>query len=59
MNNTKIRNYLISGIFLIFIGLKDIDNFSIFYEGIALGLGLTALVLALIEYMKKFDKDEQ
>ena len=57
MNNNKIISYLISGAFLTFIGLKDIENFNIFYEGIALALGITALTLAGIEYTKKIDQE--
>jgi hypothetical protein len=59
MNNNKIKTYLISGVFLTFIGLKDIDNFYIFYEGIALGIGITAFALAGVEYMKKNDEEEK
>ena len=54
MNSSrKIRSYLITGIFLSFIGLKNLDDFSIFYEGIALAFGVTALVIAVILYMKE------
>jgi hypothetical protein len=58
MKNNKIRSYLISGIFLIFVALKDIEHFYIFYEGIALGLGVTALILAGIEYMNRVDQEK-
>ena len=43
--------YLVGGIFLIFFGLKDFKNFNVFYNGIALALGLVAIILSLI--MKK------
>jgi hypothetical protein len=54
----KIRAYVASGIFLTFIALKDLDNFYIFYEGIALCVGVTALILAAIEYKKKADQEK-
>jgi hypothetical protein len=59
MNNNKIRSYLLSGVFLIFIGLKDIERFNIFYEGIALIFGFTALVIAGIEYKRKIDEGKK
>ena len=46
--NRKTKTYLISGLFLTYFGLKD--NFLIFYNGIALLLGLTALYMAYREY---------
>ena len=48
---SKVNAYLISGIFLTYFGLKD-DNFVIWYNGVALILGITALVFAYIEYRK-------
>jgi hypothetical protein len=57
MNNNKIRSYLLSGVFLI--GLKDIERFNIFYEGIALIFGFTALVIAGIEYKRKIDEGKK
>ena len=59
MNNNKIRSFLLSGIFLTFIGLRDIEHFNVFYEGIALGLGITALALAGVAYKKKIDQEEK
>ncbi len=47
----KVNTYLISGIFLTYFGLKD-DDFVIWYNGIALVLGITALIYAFIEYRK-------
>jgi|GEM_PF-4343250 len=59
MNNNKFRSYLIAGVFLTFISLKDIEHFYVFYEGIALALGITALALAGIEYKKKIDQEKR
>lgn len=59
MNNNKIRSFLLSGIFLTFIGLRDIEHFNFFYEGVALGLGLTAIALAGVEYKKKHDRENE
>ncbi len=47
----KANTYLISGIFLTYFGLKD-DDFVIWYNGIALVLGITALIYAFIENRK-------
>ncbi|WP_223033402.1 hypothetical protein [Hanstruepera marina] len=52
---SKLNMYLISGIFLTYFGLKD-ANFVIWYNGIALILGFTALILAFIEYKKNKGK---
>ena len=52
----KVNTYLISGIFLTYFGLKD-NNFVIWYNGVALILGMTALIYAFIEY-KKTKKEE-
>jgi hypothetical protein len=59
MSNNKTRTYLISGVFLTFYGLKDLGHFYVFYDGIALALGITALVLAGIEYKKKIDQEKK
>jgi drug/metabolite transporter superfamily protein YnfA len=48
---SKANTYLISGIFLIYFGLKD-ENFVIWYNGVALILGITALIYAFIEHRK-------
>lgn len=48
---SKVNTYLISGVFLTYFGLKD-ENFVIWYNGVALILGITALIYALIEYRK-------
>lgn len=48
--NNKVKTYLIPGIFLTYFGLKG--DFLIWYNGIALILGLTALVFAYLEYRK-------
>ncbi|MEP0264651.1 hypothetical protein [Dokdonia sp.] len=53
--NNKVKTYLISGAFLTYYGLKD-DNFLIWYNGLALALGITALILAYITYRK--DKNQ-
>jgi hypothetical protein len=58
MKKNKIRTYLISGTLLTFLALKDIEHFHIFYNGIALGLGLTGLILAAIEYKSKADQEK-
>jgi hypothetical protein len=59
MNSSrKIRSYLISGILLTIISLKNLDNFSIFYEGIALAIGVAALIMAAVEYMKKTKEEK-
>ena len=50
---SKVRTYMISGVFLTYFGLKD--DFVIWYNGIALVLGISSFVLAYIEYRK--DKD--
>jgi hypothetical protein len=59
MNNNKTKSYLISAAVLIFLSLKDLDNFNIFYEGIGLALGITALALAGIEYKRKIHQENK
>jgi hypothetical protein len=58
-NNNKILGYVVMGLFLTYIGLKDLEHFNIFYEGIALGFAITAFVLAGIEYQKKMDQEDE
>ncbi len=53
--NNKVKIYLIPGIFLTYFGLKG--DFLIWYNGVALILGLISLVFAYIEY-KKTKKEE-
>jgi hypothetical protein len=48
--NNKVKAYLIPGVFLTYFGLKD--DFLIWYNGIALILGLTSFVFAYLEYRK-------
>jgi hypothetical protein len=49
--NNKVKTYLIAGALLTYYGLKD-DSFLIWYNGLALVLGITALILAYITYRK-------
>ena len=53
--NNKVKTYLIPGIFLTYFGLKG--DFLIWYNGIALILGLTALVFAYLGYRKTKKED--
>lgn len=53
MNNKKIRTYVIAGIFLAYFGLKDLENFNVLYNGIAVAFSITAFALAFIEYRKE------
>lgn len=59
MNNNKAKSYLIAAVFLLYISFKDVENFNVFYEGIALALGITALALAGIEYKRKIDEEKK
>jgi hypothetical protein len=57
MKLSKTTTLLISGLFLTFISLSDLDNFSIPLHGFFLVIGLTALVMAVIEFVKSKKKD--
>jgi hypothetical protein len=52
MNKTKTKAYMISGIFLAYFGLRDLEKFNIIYHGIAISMSVTAFVLAFMEYKK-------
>lgn len=58
-NKNNLIVYLFFGIFLIYYGLQDIKNFIWLYDGIALGLGITCLIFAGIEYKKKVDQESK
>lgn len=47
MINKRTR-HIISGIILMYFGLKDYNNFHLLYNGIALGFGIYAFVLAFM-----------
>jgi hypothetical protein len=57
MIKNKTKTYLLSGIFLTYFGLSD-DNFLVWYNGIALVLGITAFVGAYLEYKKHKDLEK-
>ena len=42
-------SYLVCAAFLIYYGLEDFEHFNIIYNGLPLGLGVTAVVLAIME----------
>jgi len=44
--------YAICGVFLVYFGLEDLNNFNILYNGIPLAIGIIALVMAIVEYIK-------
>lgn len=52
----KVKTYVIAGVFLSYFGLKG--EFVIWYNGIALVLGISAFVLAYIEYRKEKDIED-
>lgn len=56
MNNKKVRSYLLAGFFLAYFGLKDIENFNLLYNGVALGVSITAFIMAYFEYRKEKSK---
>lgn len=45
-------SYFVSSAFLIYFGLKDLNDFNWLYNGAALAIGIVALVLGLVEFMK-------
>lgn len=49
--NNKYGTYIVSGVLLTYFGLKD-ENFVIWYNGVAVVLGITAFVFAYLEYRK-------
>ena len=51
MQDNKKNTYLIAGIMLTYFGFKD-EKFVIWYNGIALMLGITAFIAAYLEYRK-------
>ncbi len=53
---SKVNSYLISGAILVYFGLKD-DDFVIWYNGLALVIGITAFIFAFIEYQKTKTKE--
>jgi hypothetical protein len=52
MKLSKTTTLLISGLFLTFISLSDLDNFSILLHGFFLIIGLTAIVMSAIVHIK-------
>jgi mannose/fructose/N-acetylgalactosamine-specific phosphotransferase system component IIC len=56
MNNKKLNSFLFFGFLLTFYAVQDLPEFIIFYHGVALLIGITSLILALIEYKKHQDK---
>lgn len=53
----KHGKYIVSGVLLTYFGLKD-ENFLIWYNGVALVLGITAFVFAYLEYRKTKNKND-
>lgn len=49
----KINRYIISGAILTYFALKDLNNFDILYNGIALAAGITAFIFAYLEFKKQ------
>jgi len=58
MKINKATSLLISGAFLTFISLSDLDNFSIPLHGFFLLIGILALAMAFIEFFKPKKKDD-
>jgi len=54
--NSKVTRYLIAGVILTYFGLKD-DDFVLWYNGVALVMGLVAFFYAYKEYEK--NKEEK
>jgi hypothetical protein len=52
MKLSKATTLLISGLFLTFLSLSDLDNFSILLHGFFLLIGLTAIVMSVIVHVK-------
>lgn len=50
MFRNKVFSYILSGLFLLYFGIKDLHSFNVLYNGIAILLSLVAFVLALMEY---------
>jgi len=50
MNKSPTKFYFIAGIFLIYVGLKNLHSFTILYNGVALVFGIGSLILGLISY---------
>jgi uncharacterized membrane protein HdeD (DUF308 family) len=57
MKNNKVASFLISGIFLIYFGLEDMDEFNLLYNGLALSFGSIAIIMGIIEFVKEKKKD--
>lgn len=45
-------SYFVSSAFLLYFGLKDLNDFNWLYNGTALAIGVAALVAGLVEFMK-------
>lgn len=45
-------SYFVSSAFLLYFGLKDLNDFNWLYNGSALAIGTVALVAGLVEFMK-------
>ena len=52
MNNNKSKIFLFAGIFLGYFGLKDLGNFALLYNGIAILASVGAFFMAYLEYQK-------
>jgi len=59
MKINKVTSLLISGTFLTFISLSDLDNFSIMLHGFFLVIGVLAILMAFIELYKSKNKDAE
>ncbi|HLW30053.1 MAG TPA: hypothetical protein VKX29_04285 [Brumimicrobium sp.] len=59
MKINKVTSLLISGTFLTFISLSDLDNFSIMLHGFFLVIGVLAILMAFIEFYKSKNKDAE
>ncbi len=53
---STVRTYVIAGVFLTYYGLKG--DFVIWYNGIALVLGISSFVMGYIEYQKGKDIED-
>lgn len=52
MSNNKTARYLLSGCILAYFGLKNLEDFYVFYEGIAIAASICAFAFAYLEWKK-------